>query len=249
MENSNISWTTHTFNPWIGCTKVSPGCQRCYAEARMDKRFHRVNWGAGNPRSRTSADYWKDPLQWNRQAAEAGARTMVFCASLGDVFDAEVAASWRDDLFGLIRQTPHLDWQILTKRPEHAVQYAAGSRWPDNAWLGTSIEDQERAGRAKIITQVPAPVRFLSCEPLLGPVKLDLTGIDWVIVGGESGPGYRPMAREWAIDLRDQCRAANVPFFFKQWGGSTPEAGGHLLDGMVQHAFPEPKARQTLLAG
>jgi len=246
MENSNISWTTHTFNPWMGCTKVSPGCYRCYAEALMDKRLHRVSWGAGKPRSRTTAEYWKQPLRWNQQAAAAAIRVKVFCASLADVFDAEVPDAWRDDLFALIRDTPHLDWQILTKRPEHAVQYAARNEWPDNAWLGTSIEDQRRAGRAEIIKQAPAPVRFLSCEPLIGPLKLDLTGIDWLIVGGESGPGHRPMAAAWAMDLRDQCRMANVPFFFKQWGGATPEAGGHLLDGMVHHAFPAPVRRSPV---
>ena len=247
MKNSNISWTGNTFNPWEGCTKVSPGCKNCYAENLVDKRFKHVKWGSGNPRKRTSAENWKQPLKWNQQAEEEGIRTKVFCASLADVFDGEVDAAWRDDVFTLIRNTPKLDWQLLTKRPENAVKYAAGIQWPGNAWIGTSIEDQKRAGRAQIITRIPAPVRFLSVEPLLGPVTLDLRGIDWVIVGGESGHRYRPMAREWAISVRDQCRAANVVFWFKQWGGRTPDAGGHLLDGIVHHEFPTLVRRRPMV--
>ena len=246
MQNSNISWTTHTFNPWIGCTKVSPGCLNCYAEFQQDTRWKKVEWGKGNPRKRTSADNWKQPLRWNREAAEAGTRTLVFCASLGDVFDTEVPEKWCDDVFTLIRNTPHLDWQLLTKRPENAAKYAAGIQWPDNAWIGTSVEDQKRAGRAQVITEIPAPVRFLSVEPLLGPVQLDLTGIDWVIVGGESGHKCRPMEVDWERSVRDQCLAASVPFFFKQHGGRTPDAGGHLLDGVVHHEFPTPVCRRPV---
>ena len=213
----------------------------------MDKRWKRVHWGRGNPRSRTSVDYWQQPLRWNKQAAAAGIRVKVFCASLADVFDDEVDDAWRDDLFALIRDTPNLDWQILTKRPDKAVEYAASHQWPGNAWVGTSIENQTVAGRAQIITCIPAPVRFLSVEPLLGPVKLNLKGIDWVIVGGESGSGHRPMEHDWVIAVRDQCRATNVPFFFKQWGGRTPDAGGHLLDGIVHHEFPTPVVRQPVV--
>jgi protein gp37 len=246
MENSNISWTDNTFNPWLGCSKVSPGCANCYAEQLMDVRFGHVRWGPGNDRKRTSADTWRQPIRWNKQAAQRGTRIKVFCASLADVFDTEVPDAWRDDLFALIRQTPCLDWQFLTKRPEHAVRYSARIAWPSNAWLGTSVEDQARADRARVITAVPAPVRFLSCEPLLGLVKPDLTGIDWVIVGGESGPGHRPMNREWVTALRDQCRAAGVPYFFKQWGGRSPTAGGHELDGLVHHEFPTPVHRNAL---
>jgi protein gp37 len=247
MKNSNISWTGNTFNPWMGCTKVSPGCLHCYAATLMDTRYKRVKWGRGNPRKRTSGDNWKQPLKWNQQAVEGGIRTKVFCASLGDVFDGEVDDAWRDDLFTLIRNTPNLDWQLLTKRPENAVKYAAGIQWPDNAWIGTSIENQDWTGRALIITRIPAPVRFLSCEPLLGPVKLNLKGIDWVIVGGESGHGHRPMEKQWVIALRDQCRAAKVAFWFKQWGGRTPDAGGHLLDGVVHHEFPTPVRRRRVM--
>ncbi len=248
MKDSKISWTENSWNPWFGCTKVSPGCDNCYAKFLMQTLWKQVRWGRGKPRVRTTADYWKQPLRWNQQAAEAGTSTKVFCASLGDVFDTEVPRQWRDDLFALIRETPHLDWQLLTKRPGEAVKYAKKHPWPDNAWIGTSIEDQRRAVRAQIITGIPAPVRFLSVEPLLGPVTLDLRGIDWVIVGGESGPRHRPMKMEWARSVRDQCRAAGVAFFFNQWGGSTSEGGGHLLDGTVHHEFPVPKARQSLLA-
>lgn len=230
----------------MGCTKISPGCLNCYAETLVDKRFKHVKWGRGNPRKRTSVDNWKQPLRWNRQAVEAGTHTRVFCASLADVFDNEVPKQWRDDLFALIRDTPNLDWQILTKRPGEAAKYAATHPWPDNAWVGTSVEDQKRAVRAQIITKIPAPVRFLSVEPLLGPVQLDLTGIDWVIVGGESGNQCRPMETDWARSVRDQCRAAGVPFFFKQVGGRSPDAGGHLLDGVVHHEFPTPVRRRPM---
>lgn len=247
MENSNIAWTDNTFNPWMGCTKVSPGCLNCYAEFRMDTRWKKVKWGKGNPRKRTTAANWMQPLRWNEQAAEAGTRTLVFCASLADVFDNEVDGAWRDDVFALINSTPHLDWQLLTKRPGEAVKYAANHPWPDNAWIGVSIEDQKRAARAQIITRIPAPVRFLSVEPLLGPVQLDLTGIDWVICGGESGHKCRPMEADWARSVRDQCRVAGVAFFFKQVGGRTPDAGGHLLDGVVHHAFPVPVRRRRVV--
>ena len=247
MKDSKISWTTHTWNPWFGCTEVSPGCDNCYAKFLMETLWKKVKWGRGKPRKRTTADYWKQPLRWNRQAADVGIRTKVFSASLGDVFDTEVPKQWRDDLFALIRDTPNLDWQLLTKRPGEAVKYAGNQPWPDNAWIGTSIEDQKRASRAQIITRIPAPVRFLSVEPLLGPVQLDLAGIDWVIVGGESGPRHRTMETDWARSVRDQCRAAGVPFFFKQVGGRTPDAGGHLLDGVVHHAFPVPVRRRRVV--
>lgn len=240
MKNSLISWTDNTFNPWFGCTQISPGCNACYAKTLMDTRYKRVKWGPGNPRNRTSADNWKQPLRWNKQAAEAGTRTKVFSASLGDVFDTEVPKQWRDELFALVRDTPNLDWQLLTKRPGEAVKYARNHPWPDNAWIGASVEDQKRAGRAQIITRIPAPVRFISVEPLLGPLTLDLRGIDWVIVGGESGHGHRPMEKDWATSVRDQARAAGVAFFFKQVGGRTPDAGGHVLDGVVHHEFPTP---------
>lgn len=247
-ENSKIEWTDHTFNPWIGCTKVSDGCKHCYAEALMDKRYGKVEWGPTGQRVRTSANYWKQPRKWNREAAASGKRARVFCASLADVFEIHPTQDldeWRHDLFMLIQQTPHLDWLLLTKRPENVTPYLMhgwGTDLPDNVWLGTSVENQEQAeARIPHLLKVPATVRFLSMEPLLGPVYLDLldgvffdggmpfswqflepAGINWVIVGGESGREARPMHPEWARAIRDRCVEAGVPFFFKQWGEWCP---------------------------
>lgn len=243
-ERTGIEWTDATFNPWIGCTKVSPGCANCYAETR-DKRWNGgtpIHWGPGAPRQRTTT--WAQPRAWNKKAEATGRRVRVFCASLADVFDAEIPPEWRADLWRLIRETPKLDWQLLTKRPENILSMLP----PDwghgysNVWLGTTTEDQKRADeRIPLLTRVPAAVRFLSCEPLLGPISFRpqadnvadmvrlmesgdaarpalLDGIHWVIAGGESGPGARAMHPDWARSIRDQCVAAGVPFFFKQWG-------------------------------
>jgi len=271
-ENTKIEWAHHSFNPWIGCTKVSPGCDHCYAEADFDKRKRVVQWGAGQPRHRTASSTWAQPLRWNRQAELLGIRYRVFCASLADVFDNEVHPEWRHDLFNLIRDTPNLDWLLLTKRPQnikrmvrhHGCVAGNGTSYlPGNVWLGATAENQERADinvpallNAKEFTG--AKVAFLSMEPLLGPVDLNrihehgrmqgggswdswescLTGrrfdiwadgdtdgwpkLDWVIVGGESGPGARPMHPDWSRSLRDQCQAAGVAFLFKQWGEWCP---------------------------
>jgi len=279
--NSKIEWTDHTFNPWIGCTKVSTtctgggGCDNCYAEVSTPARVLRSQgaetWGTGAPRMRTSAANWKMPLRWDAQHAAFFAqhrrRQRVFCASLADVFDNAVDPQWRVDLFNLVLSTPHLDWLLLTKRignaarmieetlpdnmkalpPEHPVAWP----WP-NVWIGATVVNQAEADRdiPKLLA-VPAAKRFLSMEPLLGPVNIsqvpDPRGgiclkpmcglrwvslgngrvgcrpeaankIDWVIVGGESGPGARPMHPDWARSLRDQCEVADVPFLFKQWG-------------------------------
>jgi len=343
MENTKIEWATHTFNPWEGCAKVSPGCKNCYAEGQ-----HRVHhaalkyssgtcWGVGAPRLGKSADNWKKPLKWNREAQAAGIRARVFCASMADVFEGQSAASRlfigetaqvptgggntrtvtfvdiaveRLRLLRLIYDTPHLDWLLLTKRPENIVPALASAhallegqelrtdadhffsswlyRWsksieaPANVWLGTSVENQEQADiRVPQLLAAPAALRFLSCEPLLGPVDLGFMlghtltkkpdsmffeydawydnthyicenghisgfklksealgrdaclschgtlkawkpGVDWVIVGGESGPRARPMHPDWARGLRDQCNAAVVAFLFKQWGEYEP---------------------------
>lgn len=234
--NTKIEWADHTFNPWIGCTKVGPGCDNCYAKADFDDRKHRVTWGAGQARSRTKT--WGDPVRWNKQHeaffAEHGRRQRVFCASLADVFDNEVDPRWRDDLFTLISHTPNLDWLLLTKRignvrgmlglngSKHtAAEWGTGF---SNVWIGATICNQEEADRdISKLMEVPAAKRFLSIEPLLGPVDLgfDLPwrlGVDWIIVGGESGSNARPMHPDWARSLRDQCQAAGVPFLFKQWG-------------------------------
>mgnify|MGYP000732857757 CR=1 FL=1 len=288
MENSEISWCDHTHNHWEGCTKVSPGCAHCYAEAR-DKRFTGgIHWGAGAPRRLTSLANRNKPHRWNRAAAEAlknhseecakdisygqhvkpPARPRVFCSSLADWLDDEVPLEWLADLLGLIHETPHLDWLLLTKRPQMwelrcaevaqsafpdrlpriganlANNWFGGEEAPANVWIGTTVEDQQRADeRIPALLNIPARVRFLSCEPLLGPVNLTVAipggspsynslkpyrpdyrkepfqpSIHWVICGGESGPGARPMHSDWARSLRDQCAAAGVAFHFKQWG-------------------------------
>lgn len=247
-ENSKIEWTDHTFNPWEGCTKVGPGCDHCYAEVR-NARFaggESVNWGAGAPRRRTSESNWNKPLKWNAEAdaffAVHGRRQRVFCASLADVFDNEVPKEWRRDLFKLIEETPNLDWLLLTKRignvldmvpPPWLDRINFRGDWPANVWIGATIVNQEEADRdIPKLQQVPSAVRFLSMEPLLGPVNITRIGfmdgfiaplerpygIDWVIVGGESGPHARPMHPDWARAIRDQCYKARVPFLFKQWG-------------------------------
>ncbi len=240
MKDSGIEWTHHTFNGWVGCTKVSPGCQNCYALTLMETRYGRVRWGPGRPRSRTSADYWKQPLKWDREAAAVGERQRVFCASLADVFDPEVPWKWRVDLYRLIEATPHLDWLLLTKRPEHALSMVASIPHDHpNVWIGISVEDQERANvRIPLLRALPAAVRFLSVEPLLEAVRLDLKGIDWVIVGGESGPHSRAMAEPWVRSIQNQCLVAGVPFFFKQWGGTNKKAAGRLLDGRTWDEIP-----------
>ena len=239
--NSNIEWTDHTFNPWIGCTKVSPACDHCYAEVSTAARALGVEWGQSNQRHRTSEANWKQPMRWNANHekfyAEHGRRQRVFCASLADVFDNRVDPAWRKDLFDLIESTTNLDWLLLTKRISNvpmmitldgAVAGNGLGYLPENVWLGISICNQEEADRdIPKLLQVPAAVRFLSMEPLLGSVCLedyDTThaGIDWVIVGGESGPHARPMHPDWARSLRDQCAAAGVQFLFKQWGEWVP---------------------------
>lgn len=259
-ENSKIEWTDHTFNAWIGCTKISPGGDHCYAERERASTALRVVWGAGNPRHRTAASTWNNPKRWNARHGEFFAkhdrRQRVFCASLSDVFDNAVPPAWRMDLFRLIGDTPNLDWLLLTKRIGNVptmLREIGVDRLPDNVWLGATIVNQEEADRdiPKLLA-VPARVRFLSMEPLLGPVdisrhldyceKLDKhgisrraggqhikcdkhCGISWVIAGGESGPGARPMHPEWARDLRDQCAAAGVAFHFKQHGEWAPGSG------------------------
>ena len=278
-ENTKIEWTDHTFNPWEGCQKVGPGCDHCYAETR-NARFAggtAINWGPGAPRRRTSASNWELPKRWNAQSdtfmAQHGRRQRVFCASLADVFDNAVDPQWRADLFALIAATPNLDWLLLTKRIGNVrgmlAELAHGND-PDlslldmmplpNVWIGATITSQAEADRdIPKLLKVPARVRFLSMEPLLGPV--DLTGewltaklgaypfkglasehrtrlvdlLDWVIVGGESGPNARPMHPDWARSLRDQCEATGVPFLFKQWGEYTPANAGFARNGDVYH--------------
>jgi len=317
-ENSKIEWTNHTFNPWIGCQHVGPGCDHCYAETMTPARVLRARgietWGVHATRHRTSAANWRQPLVWNgnsRRKFEAWenmktvysgltdaqlismgfiqpTRPRVFCASLADVFDSAVPDGWRRDLFDLIDATPHLDWLLLTKRIGNAsrmiaeasatVEFKNDSIEPwtsmkpwENVWIGITVCNQEEADRdIPKLLDVPARVRFLSMEPLLGPVDLtpafllcpnsadgismdpetgayeccrqcDYTGIsseigiDWIIVGGESGPKARPMHPNWVRSLRDQCAAAGVPFMMKQWGEWVPRSACY-------HTFADGKS-------
>lgn len=249
-ENSKIEWTHHTFNPWWGCAKVSPACDNCYAE-RDANRFtpNSELWGALASRREFGNKHWNAPLAWNRKAQTDGVRYRVFSASMADVFDKNAPDGARERLFELIKATPHLDWLLLTKRIGNAARMLPAD-WDDgypNVWLGISAVNQEEANRdiPKLLA-LPARIRWLSMEPLLGPVDLakithtaspgffgdalewhhrphgnrddKWPGIDWVVVGGESGPNARPMHPAWARSLRDQCTAAGVPFLFKQWG-------------------------------
>lgn len=251
-KNSKIEWTDSTFNPWTGCTKVSPGCDHCYAES-WAKRSGTVIWGVGEPRRRTTPANWGKPLKWNAAHAEFfaqhGRRQRVFCASLADVFDNSVDPAWRMDLFRLIESTPNLDWLLLTKRIGNAgsmSQAAMGAigcihkALPPNVWLGATIVNREEMLRdAAKLNAVPARVRFWSVEPLLddlGEIPPSLLP-HWVIVGGESGGGARPMHPQWARDIRDQCAAAGVPMLFKQWGEWTPGENVERSRGVVDTAF------------
>ena len=225
-KNSHIEWTHHTFNPWWGCVNVSPACKHCYAES-LAKRFGHNVWGAESDRRLLSDTNWAQPLKWNAVAQAAGQRARVFCASMADVFeDRRDLDSERLRLWALIEATPWLDWLLLTKRPEAVGRLAPWSDiWPNNVWLGTTVEDQRRAvERLPILTAIPAAVRFISAEPLLG--KLDLApwlgGLDWVIAGGESGGKARPTNPAWFKALNKQCQEANVAFHFKQWGDWAP---------------------------
>lgn len=255
---TGIEWTDHTFNPWWGCVRVSPACEHCYAET-FAARFG-VAWGVKADRKPASEKVWAGPVRWNKAAEAAGVRARVFCASMADVFeDRRDLDGARERLFGLIEATPWLDWQLLTKRPD-AVLRLVPARWrdgfPAHVWVGTTAEDQRRADeRIPHLMAIPAKVRFLSCEPLLGSVDFrkvpgfNRIGLDlsrwWVIAGGESGPGARPMAPAWARMLRDLCSNAGVPFFFKQWGEHGEDGAkvgkktaGSTLDGASHKAFP-----------
>ncbi len=251
MEASKIEWTDNTFNPWYGCSKVSAACRSCYAESLMSIRWKRVEWGPGRPRRRTGEANWRQPRLWNRKAKAAGTRLRVFSASLADIFDAEAPADWRQDFWNLVSETPHLDGLVLTKRPqnmERMLPETWGSGWP-NVLLGATAENQECADqRIPPLLEVPAAVHFASCEPLLG--AMDLTpfpGLDWVIVGGETGPNARPMDIAWARGLREQCQEAGIRFFFKQWGDHDASGrwvgkkrAGRLLGGRTWDEVPAP---------
>jgi protein gp37 len=219
-ENSKIEWTNHTFNPWVGCQNVSPGCDNCYAETLMDKRLGRVEWGPHGERKRTAAANWNKPLQWDRAALVADVRHKVFCASLADWLDNKVILGWRDDLADLIRKTPNLDWLLLTKRIENFNKLTPWTNPPRHVWIGATTEDQKHFDRRwKHLGAIKASVRFISYEPALGPLILGDARPDWVICGGESGANARMMDLQWARALRDECAEKGVAFFFKQVTG------------------------------
>lgn len=248
-EHTGIAWCDHTFNPWWGCTPVSTGCDNCYAHD-MALRVGRDCWGA-SPRQKTKPQNWQEPIKWNQWAEEVEERRLVFCGSMMDWAEDYHSANvfWRSELFDLIRATPHLTWLMLTKRAAR-IPLCLPDDWGEgykNVWLGVTAENQEMADlRIPILLNVPAVQKFISAEPLLGPIEFrkvpgfNRVGLSlhdwWIIVGGESGPNCRPMDLNWARYIREQCETANIPFFFKQTGGV--KGGSHILDGEKIYQFP-----------
>ncbi|MFH1265455.1 MAG: phage Gp37/Gp68 family protein [Planctomycetota bacterium] len=232
-QASSIEWTESTWNPVTGCTKISPGCAHCYAE-RMARRLKAM----GQPRYRNGfrvtlqPDAIEAPLRWKRAR-------MVFVNSMSDLFHKDVPAAFIAKCFAVMEEASHHTFQVLTKRPERALELAAHLPWPANVWMGTSVENADYTRRIRLITQIPAALRFLSLEPLLGPIpRLPLAGIHWVILGGESGPGARPLDPKWVFQIRDRCAEYHVPFFFKQWGGVHKRRTGRELDGRTWDDIP-----------
>jgi protein gp37 len=225
---SNIQWCDKSWNPITGCTKISAGCAHCYAKAvteRFPKSF---------PNGFTVTlheDRLSVPLSWKKPSK-------IFVNSMSDLFHEEVPLSFIQEVFKIIAACPQHIFQILTKRSKRLVALSSQLTWHPNIWMGVSVENQKVVSRVDDLREIPAAVRFLSCEPLIGPLELNLQGIDWVIVGGESGADNRPIRVEWVKSIRDQCLADNVSFFFKQWGGFTPKAGGRILDGRTWDEFP-----------
>jgi protein gp37 len=255
-DKTGIEWTDCTFNAWIGCTAISPACALCYAKTLVER------WGGDfSERRRTSPANWKLPVRWNKAAASAGVRRKVFCSSLADVFDNQVPDEWRTDLWALIRDTPNLTWQLLTKRPQNIAKMLPDD-WSmthyGHVWLGTTAENQAHYDlRWAHLSKIPALVHFISYEPALGP--LDIRGRllpDWVIAGGESGPGTRPAHPDWFRGVRDHCAETGVAFFFKQWGDWASAKGlpghlkiGHVFDDGFQMIRTGKKRAGSLLDG
>jgi protein gp37 len=244
-DGSAIEWTEATWNPTTGCDRLSAGCDHCYA-LTLAKRLKAMGapkyQNDGDPR--TSGPGFGVTIHPGALRIPYGWREprVVFVNSMSDLFHARVPVSFVREVFSVMADTPRHTYQVLTKRSHRLVRLADQLDWPPNVWLGVSVEDAAQLQRIDHLRHVPASVRFLSCEPLLGPLhRLDLTGIDWVIAGGESGPGCRPLDRTWVTDIRDACTAASVPFFFKQWGGRTPKAGGRELDGVLWDEMPQPE--------
>lgn len=231
--NSSIEWTESTWNPLTGCTKISPGCKHCYAE-RMARRLQAM----GQPNYANGFELTlhehalEAPLSWKKPQT-------IFVNSMSDLFHRDVPATFIHLVFDIMRRASWHTFQVLTKRSARLLELNSEIAWPDNVWMGVSVETQDYTFRIDHLRRTGALTKFLSLEPLLGPLPhLDLKGINWVIVGGESGPGARPMAEAWALEIRDQCRATHVPFFFKQWGGMRKKRNGRLLEGRTWDAMP-----------
>jgi protein gp37 len=230
---SKIEWTEATWNPVTGCTKISPGCDHCYAErlARRLKAMGQPNYANGFEVT-LHERMLGAPLAWNKPQ-------VIFVNSMSDLFHSKVPAGFIQRVFEVMRAAGWHRFQVLTKRAGRMAQMAAGLLWPDNVWMGVTIESDKFVGRADQLRKTPAQTKFLSLEPLLGPLpSLELEGIDWVIVGGESGPGARPMDKEWVLEIKEKCELAGVPFFFKQWGGTNKKKAGRLLDGRTYEGMP-----------
>ena len=235
-DKSSIEWTDATWNPVTGCTKVSPGCAHCYAE-KITLRFRRGGpFLPGKSSIKLHSDRLRLPFSWRSSRR-------VFVNSMSDLFHEDIPFSFMLKIFDVMGKTPRHVFQILTKRHEILAELSGSLTWHSNIWMGVSVENQHWADRRiPKLLDIPAAVKFLSVEPLLKPVEISsyLPGIDWVIVGGESGHRARPMQVEWARKVRDDCVSAGVPFFFKQWGGRTSKSGGRVLDGRVWDEMPSP---------
>jgi protein gp37 len=243
-SKTEISWTNHTFNPWWGCTKVSPGCDHCYAES-FDRRVGGAHWGKGVPRREFKDAHWSEPLKWNKDAQAEGKRSMVFCASMADVMDDECPSGARERLWELIDNTPYLIWQLLTKRPHRYPRYLPATFAHNNVWLGATAENQDfynvRWSILRIVADDYGLTSWISYEPALGAISMDAFAValndsdtrpdypNWIIFGGESGPGRRPVDRIWADQIRHECGLSGTRFFMKQMGGATPAAGSRLI--------------------
>ncbi|MCW1914982.1 phage Gp37/Gp68 family protein [Luteolibacter sp. GHJ8] len=240
MASSSIEWTELTWNPTTGCDKISSGCKFCYAEI-MSRRLQAM--GVEKYRDgfkiREHEAALAIPFSWRKPA-------MVFVNSMSDLFHKDVSLEFIQRVFGVMNANPHLVFQVLTKRADRLAKVWSDLTWSQNIWIGVSVEDERVTHRIDDLRGIPAAVRFLSCEPLIGPLsRLNLDGIDWVIVGGESGARPRPMKPEWATEIRDQCARHDVAFFFKQWGGRNKKAAGRELDGAHHNSFPTPDKKRV----
>ena len=233
-QNTKIEWTDCTWNPATGCSEISPGCKNCYAKPMA----HRLqSMGQKNYRNgfevTTHNHMLQKPLAWRTPK-------MVFVNSMSDLFHNDVLEGFILRVFMVMQQANRHVFQVLTKRSQRLAELASRLPWPENVWMGVSVENEDYLGRVDHLRKTPAHIKFISFEPLLGPIpEFDLADIDWVIVGGESGPGARPMKKEWVTDIRDKCLEVGVPFFFKQWGGVNKKKAGRLLDGKTWDQFPE----------